>query len=143
MDAASGRRATTARTMRTASQGPGKSPNCGEPHSSGVLLTASLVAAWAYPLWPVVLGLKVLRWRLAWTSVPSSLKRLAEGRVGVGTIAALGARSHLAIGGSLRRRFVLDQRSLRTRDGASSRTCAPCCRWCRISFTVLEGTGNH
>lgn len=60
-----------------------------------MLLTASLVAAWAYPLWPVVLGLKALALAVgASTFVPSSLKRLAEGRVGVGTlmtIAALGA----------------------------------------------------
>ncbi|WP_070940295.1 cation transporter ATPase CptG [Mycobacterium tuberculosis] len=44
---------------------------------SGVLLTASLVAAWAYPLWPVVLGLKALA--------------LAVGAGTLMTIAALGA----------------------------------------------------
>lgn len=39
---------------------------------SGVLLTASLVAAWAYPLWPVVLGLKALALAVgASTFVPS------------------------------------------------------------------------
>lgn len=66
---------------------------------SGVLLTASLVAAWAYPLWPVVLGLKALALAVgASTFVPSSLKRLAEGRVGVGTLMTIAALGAVALG---------------------------------------------
>ncbi|HEX7321539.1 MAG TPA: heavy metal translocating P-type ATPase [Mycobacterium sp.] len=62
---------------------------------SGVMLGASLVTAWLPPFGPVALGLKVMALAVgASTFVPSTVKRLAEGRVGVGTlmtVAALGA----------------------------------------------------
>ncbi|ORA82690.1 cadmium-translocating P-type ATPase [Mycolicibacter kumamotonensis] len=62
---------------------------------SGVVLTASLVTAWLTPFGPVALGLKVVALAVgASTFVPSTVRRLTEGRVGVGTlmtIAALGA----------------------------------------------------
>ncbi|QUR67825.1 heavy metal translocating P-type ATPase [Mycobacterium spongiae] len=63
---------------------------------SGALLGASMIAAWAGPAGPVVvLGLKAGALAVgASTFVPSSLKRLTQGRVGVGalmTIAAVGA----------------------------------------------------
>ncbi len=61
---------------------------------SGVLLTASLVAAWAYPLRPVVPGTEG-PCAGGWGSDIRALqpKRLAEGHAGVGTLmtnAALG-----------------------------------------------------
>jgi cation-transporting ATPase G len=62
---------------------------------SGVMLGAALVTAWLTPLGPVALGLKVVALAVGSTTfVPSSVRRLTEGRVGVGTlmtIAALGA----------------------------------------------------
>lgn len=62
---------------------------------SGALLTASVVTAWLTPLGPVALGLKVLALAVgASTFVPPTVKRLTEGRIGVGTlmtIAAIGA----------------------------------------------------
>ncbi len=62
---------------------------------SGVMLGASLVTAWLTPFGPVALGLKVVALAVgASTFVPSTAKRLAEGRLGVGTLmttAALGA----------------------------------------------------
>lgn len=105
---------------------------------SGVLLTASLVAAWAYPLWPVVLGLKALALAVgASTFVPSSLKRLAEGRVGVGTLMTIAALGAVALGELVRPlRWRFCSRSAKawrnTRRRALAVACAPCCRWCRI-----------
>ncbi|MCV7117741.1 cadmium-transporting ATPase [Mycobacterium nebraskense] len=62
---------------------------------SGVMLSASLMTAWLTPFAPVALGLKVVALAVgASTFVPSTVKRLTEGRVGVGTlmtIAVLGA----------------------------------------------------
>ncbi|MEB3065481.1 heavy metal translocating P-type ATPase [[Mycobacterium] zoologicum] len=62
---------------------------------SGAMLTASLVTAWLTPFGPVALGMKVAALAVgASTFVPSTVRRLTEGRVGVGTlmtIAALGA----------------------------------------------------
>ncbi|MEO6792316.1 MAG: heavy metal translocating P-type ATPase [Mycobacterium sp.] len=62
---------------------------------SGVALAASLVAAWLTPLGPVTVGFKVIALAVgASTFVPATVRRLTEGRVGVGTlmtIAALGA----------------------------------------------------
>ncbi|KAA1430265.1 heavy metal translocating P-type ATPase [Mycolicibacter arupensis] len=62
---------------------------------SGVMLSASLLTAWLTPFGPVALGLKVLALAVgASTFVPPTVKRLTEGRIGVGTlmtIAALGA----------------------------------------------------
>lgn len=53
---------------------------------SGVLLTASLVAAWAYPLWPVVLGLKASREEVL--AVAAALEARSEHPLAVAVLAA-------------------------------------------------------
>jgi cation-transporting ATPase G len=62
---------------------------------SGVFLLAALIAGWAGAARPVVLTLEALALAAgAWTFVPSTLKRLVKGEIGVGTlmtIAAIGA----------------------------------------------------
>ena len=62
---------------------------------AGVLLVAALATGWADGPQPVVLGLEVAALLVGgWTFVPSTLRRLARGRIGVGTlmtIAAVGA----------------------------------------------------
>ena len=62
---------------------------------AGMLLVAALVTGWADGPQPVVLGLEVAALLVGgWTFVPSTLRRLARGRIGVGTlmtIAAVGA----------------------------------------------------
>ena len=62
---------------------------------AGVLLVAALVTGWADGRQPVVLALEVAALLVAaWTFVPSTLRRLARGKIGVGTlmtIAAVGA----------------------------------------------------
>ncbi len=66
---------------------------------SGVLLAAGVVAGWATALGPVVLGLKALALVVgASTFVPSSLKRLAGGRIGVGTLMTIAAVGAVALG---------------------------------------------
>ncbi|WP_020500974.1 heavy metal translocating P-type ATPase [Sciscionella marina] len=63
--------------------------------ASGVLLLAALVAGWLDAARPVELGFEVVALALgAWTFVPSTLTRVAKGKIGVGTlmtIAAVGA----------------------------------------------------
>ncbi|MGH3906959.1 MAG: heavy metal translocating P-type ATPase [Pseudonocardiaceae bacterium] len=62
---------------------------------SGALLAAALIAGWSGAAGPAVLGLEAGALLVgAWTFVPSTLRRLARGRIGVGTlmtIAAVGA----------------------------------------------------
>ena len=62
---------------------------------AGVLLLAALIAGWAAMSRPVVLTLEVAALAVgAYTFVPSTLKRLVKGKIGVGTlmtIAAVGA----------------------------------------------------
>ena len=62
---------------------------------SGVLLLAALIAGWTDAPRPVVLALEAVALVVgAYTFVPSTLKRLAKGKIGVGTlmtIAAVGA----------------------------------------------------
>ncbi|MGW5214779.1 heavy metal translocating P-type ATPase [Streptomyces sp. NPDC004051] len=62
---------------------------------AGVLLLAGLIAGWAGAFDTVVTALNVLALVVgAWTFVPATLRRLAKGRIGVGTlmtIAAVGA----------------------------------------------------
>ena len=62
---------------------------------SGVFLLAALVGGWAGAVRPVELSLEALALAAgAWTFVPSTLKRLTKGKIGVGTlmtIAAVGA----------------------------------------------------
>lgn len=66
---------------------------------SGVLLGAAMITAWAGPFGPVVLGLKVVALAVgASTFVPSSLKRLAQGRIGVGTLMTIAAAGAVALG---------------------------------------------
>ena len=66
---------------------------------SGVLLSASAVTAWLTPFGPVALGLKVLALAVgASTFVPSSLTRLARGRIGVGTLMTIAAAGAVALG---------------------------------------------
>ncbi|WP_225331615.1 heavy metal translocating P-type ATPase [Mycobacterium intracellulare] len=66
---------------------------------SGALLTASVVAAWVAPLGPVALGLKALALAVgASTFVPSTLRRLAQGRIGVGTLMTIAAAGAVALG---------------------------------------------
>lgn len=63
--------------------------------ASGVLLLAALIAGWADVAHPVVLTLEAVALAVgAYTFVPSTLTRLAKGKIGVGTlmtIAAVGA----------------------------------------------------
>ena len=63
--------------------------------ASGVILLGALIAGWLDAARPVVLGLEAVALALgAWTFVPSTLKRLVKGEIGVGTlmtIAAVGA----------------------------------------------------
>ena len=66
---------------------------------SGVLLAASAVTAWATPLGPVAVGLKVLALVVGGsTFVPSSLKRLTQGSIGVGTLMTIAAAGAVALG---------------------------------------------
>ncbi|KKB99827.1 metal ABC transporter ATPase [Mycolicibacter arupensis] len=66
---------------------------------SGALLAASTITAWVTPFGPVALGLKVLALAVgASTFVPSSLKRLAQGRIGVGTLMTIAAAGAVALG---------------------------------------------
>ncbi|MBF6100535.1 cadmium-translocating P-type ATPase [Nocardia cyriacigeorgica] len=62
---------------------------------AGVLLVAALVVGWTGGPHPVELGLEIAALAVgAYTFVPSTLKRLAKGKIGVGTlmtIAAIGA----------------------------------------------------
>ncbi|SDM88145.1 cation-transporting ATPase G [Lentzea albidocapillata subsp. violacea] len=62
---------------------------------SGVFLLAALIAGWAGATRPVELTLEALALLIgAWTFVPSTVRRLAKGKIGVGTlmtIAAVGA----------------------------------------------------
>ena len=62
---------------------------------SGVLLAVSLILGWVGGSAPVELGLQAAALAVgAWTFVPSTLRRLARGKIGVGTlmtIAAVGA----------------------------------------------------
>lgn len=77
---------------------------------SGSLLTASVVAAWIPPLRPVALAMKVLALAVgASTFVPSSVKRMSQGRMGVGdlmTTAALGAVGLGQIGDAAKMAFL-------------------------------------
>ncbi|WP_057003109.1 heavy metal translocating P-type ATPase [Mycobacterium kyorinense] len=66
---------------------------------SGALLGASVIVAWVTPLGPVVLGMKALALAVgASTFVPSTLKRLAQGRIGVGTLMTIAAAGAVALG---------------------------------------------
>ncbi len=66
---------------------------------SGALLTAATVTAWLTPFGPLALGLKVLGLAVgASTFVPSTLKRLAQGRIGVGTLMTIAAAGAVALG---------------------------------------------
>ncbi|MDO2374978.1 MULTISPECIES: heavy metal translocating P-type ATPase [Mycobacterium] len=66
---------------------------------SGVLLGASVVTAWVTPVGPIALGLKVFALAVgASTFVPSSLRRLTEGRIGVGTLMTIAAAGAVALG---------------------------------------------
>lgn len=66
---------------------------------SGALLTASAITAWVTPLGPVAVGLKVLALAVgASTFVPASLKRLAQRRIGVGTLMTIAAAGAVALG---------------------------------------------
>ncbi len=66
---------------------------------SGALLTASAISAWVTPLGPIALGLKVTALAVgASTFVPSSLKRLAQGRIGVGSLMTIAAAGAVGLG---------------------------------------------
>lgn len=66
---------------------------------SGVLLGASVITAWVTPGGPIALVLKALALAVgASTFVPSSLRRLAEGRIGVGTLMTIAAAGAVALG---------------------------------------------
>ena len=66
---------------------------------SGLLLAAAAVTAWATPLGPVAVGLEVLALAVGGsTFVPSSLKRLAQGRIGVGTLMTIAAAGAVVLG---------------------------------------------
>ena len=66
---------------------------------SGALLTASAITAWLTPFGPLALGLKVTALAVgASTFAPSSLRRLAQGRVGVGTLMTIAAAGAVGLG---------------------------------------------
>jgi cation-transporting P-type ATPase G len=66
---------------------------------SGALLGASVVTVWVTPLGPVALGLKFLALAVgASTFVLSALKRLAQGRIGVGALMTIAAAGAVALG---------------------------------------------
>jgi cation-transporting P-type ATPase G len=66
---------------------------------SGALLGASVITVWVTPLGPIAVGLKVLALAVgASTFVPSALKRLAQGRIGVGTLMTIAAAGAVALG---------------------------------------------
>ena len=66
---------------------------------AGVLLGASLIVGWAGGPAPVELALQVAALGVgAWTFVPSTLRRLAKGRIGVGTLMTIAAVGAVALG---------------------------------------------
>ncbi|MGB3475190.1 MAG: heavy metal translocating P-type ATPase [Mycobacterium sp.] len=66
---------------------------------SGALLTASAISAWVTPLGPIAFGLKVTALAVgASTFVPSSLKHLAQGRIGVGSLMTIAAAGAVGLG---------------------------------------------
>jgi cation-transporting P-type ATPase G len=66
---------------------------------AGVLLGASLVVGWSGGPAPVELALQVLALAVgAWTFVPSTLRRLAKGKIGVGTLMTIAAVGAVALG---------------------------------------------
>ncbi|WP_409437732.1 heavy metal translocating P-type ATPase [Mycobacterium sp. SMC-14] len=66
---------------------------------SGALLTASAISAWVTPLGPIALGLKVTALAVgASTFAPSSLRRLAQGRIGVGSLMTIAAAGAVGLG---------------------------------------------
>jgi cation-transporting P-type ATPase G len=66
---------------------------------AGVLLGASLIVGWSGGPDLVELGLQVAALAVgAWTFVPSTLRRLARGRIGVGTLMTIAAVGAVALG---------------------------------------------
>ncbi|MCF7547305.1 cadmium-translocating P-type ATPase [Pseudonocardia sp. WMMC193] len=66
---------------------------------AGVLLGASLIVGWSGGPAPVELALQVAALVVgAWTFVPSTLRRLAKGRIGVGTLMTIAAVGAVALG---------------------------------------------
>lgn len=66
---------------------------------SGVLLTGSVITAWVTPLGPVALGFKVVALAVgASTFVPSAIKRLTQGHIGVGTLMTIAAAGAVGLG---------------------------------------------
>jgi cation-transporting ATPase G len=66
---------------------------------AGVLLGASLIVGWTGGPGPVELALQVAALAVgAWTFVPSTLRRLAKGRIGVGTLMTIAAVGAVALG---------------------------------------------
>ncbi|ETZ54783.1 cadmium-translocating P-type ATPase [Mycobacterium sp. MAC_011194_8550] len=66
---------------------------------SGVLLTGSVITAWVTPLGPVALAFKVVALAVgASTFVPSAIKRLTQGRIGVGTLMTIAAAGAVGLG---------------------------------------------
>lgn len=66
---------------------------------SGALLAGSMITAWVTPLGPVALGMKVLGLAVgASTFAPSSVKRMTQGRIGVGTLMTIAAAGAVGLG---------------------------------------------
>ncbi|GAA3228898.1 cation-translocating P-type ATPase [Pseudonocardia petroleophila] len=66
---------------------------------AGVLLGASLIVGWSGGPAAVELALQVLALGVgAWTFVPSTLRRLAKGKIGVGTLMTIAAVGAVALG---------------------------------------------
>ncbi|EFG79801.1 cadmium-exporting ATPase [Mycobacterium parascrofulaceum ATCC BAA-614] len=66
---------------------------------SGALLTGSVITAWITPVGPVALGFKVVALAVgASTFAPSAVKRLAQGRIGVGTLMTIAAAGAVGLG---------------------------------------------
>ncbi|MGE3661796.1 MAG: heavy metal translocating P-type ATPase [Pseudonocardia sp.] len=66
---------------------------------AGVLLAASLIVGWSGGPAPVELALQFVALGVgAWTFVPSTLRRLAKGKIGVGTLMTIAAVGAVALG---------------------------------------------
>lgn len=64
-----------------------------------MLLTGSVITAWVTPLGPVALGFKVVALAVgASTFVPSAIKRLTQGHIGVGTLMTIAAAGAVGLG---------------------------------------------
>ncbi len=105
---------------------------------SGVFLLGALIVGWVGAPRAVEIGLEAVALALgAWTFVPSTLRRLVKGQIGVGTLMTIAAVGAVILGEvrSERRQCWPScspsaKASRSTRWPAPAVVCGPCCRWC-------------